>query len=236
MNPDIIPLHESFNARIDVFGVEREPVIVIDNFLAEPERLVDYAAANKSSFFQDSDFYPGLRMPGPKEYVFSIYGHMKRLMMEVFELPETGVQGQSFYSMVTVRPEDLTEKQRIPHYDIPNRQNIAMIHFLCPNTFGGTSFYRHVATGYECIDEPRVEEFSSILGGQVQRRGAPEPAYMNGDTELFQQIASYGAEFNRALIYRSSSLHSGDIPPDYALDPDPRSGRLTITSFFKTGT
>ena len=235
MSPVLIPLHESFTARVDVLGIEREPVIVIDNFLADPQRLVEYAAANKNGMRQDTDFYPGIRMPCPKEYVYSVHGHLKRLLAEVFQLPDTGVHGQASFSIVTVRPEDLTDKQRIPHYDSPNRQNVAMIHYLCPNTFGGTSFYRHVATGYESIDEPRVEEYANILGGQIQRSGAPEPAYINGDTKQFQCIASYGAEFNRAVIYRGSSLQSDDIAPDYTRDPDPRTGRLSITSFFKTG-
>ena len=235
MSPNLIPLHESFNARVDILGVEREPVIVIDNLLAAPEKLVEHAAAHSGSFRQDTDFYPGIRLPCPKEYVFSVHGHLKRLLSEVFQLPGSGVHGQSSYSIVTVRPQDLTDKQRIPHYDIPDRQNIAMIHYLCPNTFGGTSFYRHVATGFESIDEPRVEEYANILGGQIQRSGPPEAAYINGDTKQFQQIATYGAEFNRALIYRGSSLQSDDIPPEYERDPDPRTGRLSITSFFKTG-
>ena len=235
MSSSLIPLHESFNARVDVVGAEREPVILIDNFLAEPEKLVEYAVEHGSEFFQDSDFYPGIRIPCPMEYVYSVYTHLKRLMFEVFQLPETGVHGQSFYSIVTLRPDELDEKQRIPHYDIPNRHNIAMMHFLCPNTFGGTSLYHHVGTGFECIDEQRVEEFATALSKEIQRDGPPAPAYMNGDTELFCQIASYGAEFNRAIIYRSSSLHSGDIPPDYRCDPDPRTGRLSIASFFKTG-
>ena len=235
MNPKVIPLHEHFNARIDVVGVEREPVIVIDNFLSKPEMLVEYAAANRSGFCRDSGFYPGVRIPCPFDYVYTVHSHLKRLMAKVFSLPESVVQAQSFFSIVTVPPEELDMKQRIPHYDIPDRTNIAMIHFLCPNSFGGTSFYRHIGTGFECIDELRVEPFSTALSREIQAQGMPEPAYMDGDTGMFQRIVSYGAEFNRALVYRSSSLHSGDISAEYERDPDPRTGRLSITSFFKTG-
>jgi hypothetical protein len=38
--------------------------------------------------------------------------------------------------------------------------------------------------------------------------------------------------YNRALLYRSSLLHSGEIADDVSLASDPQTGRLTITGFF----
>lgn len=233
MTSYITPLHESFTARIDLIGLEKEPVIVIDNFLKDPEALVEYAASNRNRFTQDTKYYPGLRMPCTIEYMQTVHHHLFRLMSEVFQLPQSGIQGQSFFSIVTLPGEKLGLMQRIPHYDIADKANLAMIHYLCSNRFGGTSFYRHKGTGFEFIDRSRVEHYSNMLGREVQSLGLPKPAYISGDTALYQRIASYEAQFNRILIYRSSSLHSGNIAADYAFDPDPRTGRLTITSFIK---
>lgn len=234
MNSHITPLHERFSARIDLVGFEREPVIIIDNFLKDPEALVEYAASNRSRFTQDTHYYPGLRMPCTFDYMQTVHGHLFKFISQVFQLPQSGIQGQSFFSVVTLPPEKLNLMQRIPHFDMPDKTSIAMIHYLCSNKFGGTSFYRHRGTGFEFIDQSRVEIYSNALQREIQNTGLPKAAYINGDTDLYQRIASYGAEFNRILIYRSSSLHSGNIAPEYAGDPDPRAGRLSITSFIKS--
>lgn len=70
------------------------------------------------------------------------------------------------------------------------------------------------------------------LQKELRDMGVPQPpSYINGDTGSFERIESIGAKFNRCLIYRCSNLHSGDIPPDYAFDTNPRTGRFTLTSF-----
>ena len=41
------------------------------------------------------------------------------------------------------------------------------------------------------------------------------------------------AKLNRAVIYPSNVLHSGDIQTDLGLSNDPKKGRLTISSFIQ---
>jgi hypothetical protein len=234
MTSHLIPLHEKFTARIDLIGLEKEPVIVIDNFLRDPEALVEYAVSGRGGFMQDTGFYPGVRMPCTIEYMRTVYSHLSKLISEVFQLPQSRIEGiKSFFSIVNLQREKLDVRQRVPHFDVPLKTGIATIHYLCSNKFGGTSFYRHKKTGFEFIDKTRVESYSDVLHNEIRSQAVPGAEYINGDTALFQRIASYDAEFNRILIYRSSSLHSGNIAQDYARDPDPRTGRLTITSFIK---
>ena len=57
--------------------------------------------------------------------------------------------------------------------------------------------------------------------------------YIHGSTENYEEIASYKAVYNRLLMYRGSSLHSGIINSDYNFDPSPETGRLTVTSFIE---
>jgi hypothetical protein len=230
-DPQIIPLHPDFRSSVELIGVEKEPVVVIDNFVQQPEALVDYACGCK--FTQDTGFYPGLRAPCPLGYLKTLYAHLSGFLADIFQLPPSDIEGISaFFAIVTTPPEKLAPQQRKPHYDVPYKTGIAMIHYLCPDSYSGTSFYRHRETGYEFVDKARSEHYLQSLLRQVREQGLPQ-AYINGDTELFQRIASYGVAFNRILIYRSSSLHSGDIPPDYRPDPNPKTGRLTITSFIQ---
>jgi len=67
----------------------------------------------------------------------------------------------------------------------------------------------------------------------VAEQGIPPPGYVNGSTALFEQIAAYDAVFNRALVYRGTSLHSGSLPPDFVPDANPRTGRLTVNTFLE---
>ncbi|MEE2917018.1 MAG: DUF6445 family protein, partial [Pseudomonadota bacterium] len=61
--------------------------------------------------------------------------------------------------------------------------------------------------------------------------GDPPPAYIADSTPLFERTALVAAQPNRAVIYRSSLLHSGAIAPGAALGDDPARGRLTVTAF-----
>ena len=55
--------------------------------------------------------------------------------------------------------------------------------------------------------------------------------YINDCSAEFEQLLVQDAQFNRLLMYRGSSLHSGCIGHDYTYVPDPATGRLTLTSF-----
>ena len=69
------------------------------------------------------------------------------------------------------------------------------------------------------------------MNAEVRATGMPPAQYVDGDTSLFERIASYQAAFNRALIYRGSMLHSVNVPPGFVPDTDPRTGRLTVNTF-----
>jgi hypothetical protein len=60
---------------------------------------------------------------------------------------------------------------------------------------------------------------------------SPGPEYINGDTALFEQVAMQAGRFNRMLVYRRNSLHSGCIARNFVPDPNPLTGRLSINCF-----
>jgi hypothetical protein len=109
--------------------------------------------------------------------------------------------------------------------------SLAIVHYLSHEDFGGTAFYRHRSTGFETVDSSRHARYLEMLGADFAAHGEPLPAYIQGDTPIFEQIARYEPVFNRALIYRSSLLHCGCVPNDVDLPVDLRTGRLTMASF-----
>jgi hypothetical protein len=96
---------------------------------------------------------------------------------------------------------------------------------------GGTAFYRHRATGFEFVDAARKDTYYAHIERLLQSPESLQPTYINGDTELFERIASVPAVFNRMLVYRRNSLHSGSIERDFLPDPNPLTGRLSINCF-----
>lgn len=103
--------------------------------------------------------------------------------------------------------------------------------YLCAGDHGGTAFYRHRTTGYEYVDHQRAAEYKCAVDKDVRQQGMPAASYMDGSTEIFEKIASFNAMFNRILIYRCTSLHSGNIAADFSFDPNPRTGRLSLNTF-----
>ncbi|MGM8227376.1 DUF6445 family protein [Cellvibrio sp. ARAG 10.3] len=224
-------LHEHFRYRVDRVGQEGEPVLVIDNFLTNAESLVNYVI-RFGQFQLAGPGYPGVRSPAPDKYLVALRQLLGDLIYRTFDLDEQDITGaQADFSMVMTPPQHLRLPHRIPHYDSNKRAELAAVHFLCSGPQGSTAFYRHRQTGYEFVDHSRLAHYRATLEAEVKQQGDLPARYMNGSTPLFEQIAEYGALFNRILIYPCTSLHSGNIPEDFVFDADPRRGRLSINTF-----
>jgi hypothetical protein len=209
-------------------GNEQEPVVVVDNFEADPEQLIEIAAAQ--TYRTIGPFFPGVRAPLAPTLIRSIRERVAGIIRETFGLSGELNRMESYFSLVTTPPHALAPLQRLPHFDGLGRERIAMLHHLGRAEKGGTAFFRHRSTGYETMTAERFATYGAAVNREVAGLGLPA-RYMTADMALFEQIAHYPARFNRLLIYRGNTLHSGDIPQDLALTPDPRTGRFSINTF-----
>jgi hypothetical protein len=226
-----LSLHPGFVSTVTRVGHEGAPVIVIDNFLQYPDVMVDYAVSSTFEGVSDT-FYPGVRAPLPSIYCFAVRAFLGELVADAFDLRASAVAGElGHLSLVTTRPAQLGLMQRMPHIDSSSPKQIAVLHYLCEQAKGGTSFYRHRRTGFESVDQSRAQAFRHAMIEDLKRLGAPPARYLCGDDAVFERIAGFEAAFNRVLIYRSFCLHSADISADFNFDPDPRTGRLTANTF-----
>jgi hypothetical protein len=217
---------------IEHIGREGEPVVVIDDFAADPDVLRAVAVA--SDFGPASHHYPGVRAALPDDYLANQLRDIVTVLAEAFGQAGPVEVIDASYSIVTTRPEDLAIGQRLPHCDAHARNRIALIHYLSPDT-DGTAFFRHRSTGFETVDERRAALYADQLAAELRHGGLPPATYISGDTPLFERTTVAEARYNRALLYRSCLLHSGAIAPDAALSTDPATGRLTITGFLSVG-
>lgn len=214
-------------------GAEREPVLIVDDLLRDPQALVCYADSGAAFRKQDQDFYPGIRKPLDLAYADNIYRHLRDLFLDTFNQgQDAGIDALScLLSLTTTPQEHLRPIQSVPHVDSSDRTHIAGVHYLCTEAFGGTSFYRHRSTGYETLDAARIAAYAPRLKAEVIALQARSFAYIRGDTALFERTGGVAAKFNRAIYYRSNVLHSGDIPADIGIGmAAPRTGRLTANT------
>lgn len=216
-------------ARIDRIGRERQPVIVIDDFVPDPSLL--RAKAEMLEYRTMGRHYPGLRAEVAASDVEAYLAPVQDLIAGVFGLREPAAIISAGYSIVTTRPAELTPIQRLPHFDGFEAERIALLHYLDGAERGGTAFYRHRSTGYETISADRHAAYDAALRADVARDGLPEPAYIGGSTPIYEQVARFEARPNRALIYRGHMLHCADLPSDLDFTPDPRRARLTVNTF-----
>jgi hypothetical protein len=225
-----LDLHPDLRLQRLTIGAERAPLLVIDNFVADAEALV--ADACTRAYTVRSRYFPGIRAEAPPAYQQLLITRLRNELLDCLGLTDgTFTLSMCHYSVVTTPAKELTPPQRIPHVDSFASTGLATIHYLFKANRGGTAFYRHRRTGFEIIDESRRATYARALDEEHAGPAAPGPGYINGNTELFEQIAKQDGVFNRLLIYRRNSLHSGCIEASAAPDPNPATGRLSINSF-----
>ena len=225
VNPDCV-------ATVIYVGADKEPVLIIDDLLLDPEALVRYAELGAPFRKEEKDFYPGIRKLLSMDYAQAIHDHLQQVFLDTFSggRPASIVPLSSLLSVTSTAEEDLRPIQSVPHFDSFDPTQIAGVHYLCPATFGGTAFYRHRSTGFESMNAARLAQYAPQLKREVMDLKATSFRYIRGDTTLFERTACVEAKFNRAIYYRSNILHSGDMAADVVLPPDPRTGRLTANT------
>jgi hypothetical protein len=210
-------------------GREQAPLLVIDHLIADAESLVDLAASKL--FGNEAGHYPGIRAKVPLTYQQFVLDRFGPLFSEYFGLGGRRLRFTTcYFSIVTTPPEKLVYLQRVPHSDSFLSSQLAFVHYLFKTDLGGTAFYRHRKTGFEVIDENRGAEYLRCLEEEEFGPHAPAPAYINGDTPLYEEVGRQQGVFNRMLAYRRSSLHSGCIAAGFLPDPNPAPGAFRSTA------
>lgn len=210
-------------------GREGEPLLVIDNVMADAQHLVEEAArASFAPAFGPAGGYPGLRAPAPLDYVEAVARTLFPQIVAAFALPPVRLaRAECNFSLVTQRPETLAASQREPHVDTVDPLQFAILHYLCGPDHGGTGFYRHRATGFETLTDERIAPYRTARASEPP----PPSGYPARESAAFEQIGGIDAAFDRIAVYRSRLLHSGLIADPARLSSDPRAGRLTANIF-----
>lgn len=229
-----IKLNPSARVRRIAVGHETLPLLVIDDFISDPDALVRHAAGRL--FTERWRWFPGIRTRAPLAWRRLVVEQLGELLCEFFGLGRRSLSfSMCHYSLITTPADQLAMPQRIPHFDSLGSDGIASIHYLFRAPYGGTAFYRHRRTGFESVDESRRDAYFAALESELAGPDAPAAAYIDGDTALFEQVHAESGRFNRILFYRRNALHSGSIARTFVPDGNPLTGRLSINSFIDPG-
>jgi len=218
-------------------GAEQIPVLIIDNFFEHTKPLIDLATDEQEHEFsaQLDNYYPGIRKPMVGDYADQICQHYSAIISARYAFNPEQTQAHplmSAFAITSTPANQLTPIQMVPHFDSTDVQQFAIVHYLCSATHGGTAFYRHRSSGFETINDERLVPYGSELKQQaIAAQLHKQPGYIDGNSELFEQIHCVSAAMNRAIIYPSNLLHSGHINTEQGLSADPKRGRLTVSTF-----
>lgn len=228
-------VNTKISSRLISVGAENIPILVIDEAIPNATAFKQHAINSCENLFEQG-LYPGFRCKTMPQYSHllveivnqQIEQHVNQLGGSFAKMKTV----DAYFSMVTKKPEELVQAQRIPHYDRPQSGQLAAVHYLCDEKHGGTSFYRHRSSANEIVDTAKESDYLALLE-QETKQHPPEYQYMNGDTPLFERIHQVKAKFNRIVVYPSNCLHSGDIPRDFVPTMNPTEGRFTVTAFLE---
>jgi len=227
-----VGLNPAARVRIMPVGRAREPVIVVDEALTDPDLAIEQAAQLAFAAADEGrGGFPGIRARAPRALAALVVEGALAPVERVFGLSRSSLSGfDASFSIVTAAPAALHPLQRIPHIDTRDPRRIAILLYLGRGRMGGTAFFRQDSTGLEQVGPDRFDAYCAARRADLARLPR-RSGYPGADTPGYTETAHFEARFNRLLVYRSCSLHSGVIPPDAELSADPRLGRLTVNIF-----
>ncbi len=215
------------------FGSSGSPVVVVDGITGRLAEIVEIAA-ELAPFPASQTYYPGLRRiftaadVAATAYADALLEAAAPFIGGAFDAGSFDLIEASF-SMVTTAPVALDGPQRVPHFDSTDPDYIAVLHYLGDTPGTGTAFYRQQSTGIELVTDTNLPSYIAA----AKADSAVMAGYINTSDARYEQTGRIDAAADRLVIYRGAQLHSGIIPPDMPLSPDPRRGRLTANLFVR---
>lgn len=224
--------------------IRRQPItadeacVIVDNFLQNPDEIVEFACRHAGEFSMPERGYPGLLLDIKDDAMTEVYRFIRFEMSKLFAFLKGGMKLSANLSMATMQPHQLSNLQRICHVDPRDRMdrfNYAALVYLFKNEeLGGTGFYRwkdrklmEQATAAE-LDDPA----KGLAFLQEHFATFREPAcYMTESNEIAELVASVPARFNRLIFYSGDLPHSASIASPELLAMDFSQGRLTLNCF-----
>lgn len=209
--------------------------LVVDDALAEPDRLLQYAVDNRAAFGAvDFSAYPGVYLDAPQSFGAALAEFFNLRVRRHFDARRL-VHMQCRLSMVTLAPAQLQPTQCLAHRDQltldPGQSIQACILYLFRDAqLGGTGFYEIGRAAGEL--DALSRDAQHLPAAEFFARYGLTPGYLTDSNSWYTRIGGIEARWNRCIFFDGYALHSGDIRQPQRLSADPLTGRLTCNGFF----
>ena len=235
MSSKIITINPNFNIKIVKLGLEKTPIIIIDDFALDLDEIKENAC-NKAQFApRNNSYYPGIQAKLPREYAITALQAIYKQLYSIYDIPRHLILKPQdlFYGLITTQEKDLSVPQQSPHFDTPRPFFFAAIHYLNDSTHGGTGMFHHKPTGFERINEQKIKQYFMSIDSNVDVTKKSPSQYIKNSNEQYELLDCIDYKANRLVLYPSNLLHSGIIAPETDISSCPKTGRLTANFFIE---
>jgi len=232
---NIIDINPKIQPQIIEVGLEKTPIIIIDNFALDTSNI-KADAAKESDFTADAhSYYPGIRSTLPKPYVITTLQTIYRQLYHIYQVPKhLQLKPQDiYYSLITKTETELSHLQSLPHFDTSRPYYFAILHYLAPAPHGNTGLFRHKSSQFERITEQRVEPYLAACQQDIIDYGEPDKKYCIASDERYELYHQIEYKENRLVIYPGNLLHSTLVDSKHDINADIEHGRLTANIFIE---
>ena len=193
--------------------------VVVDDFLKEPNALVEYASRHPGEFSHPNVGYPGVQIRVNDDAMTEIFRFVRSRMSRLFGFMRGRIGIRSLLSLLTSPAGQLSPMQRICHID-PNADAgcakfAALVYLFGDERLGGTSFYRWrneelVWEGCRSLLRRDASQGEHFLKQHFATFREP-PRYMTESNDVAELLYTVPARFNRFVFYSGDTPHTGAI-------------------------
>jgi Family of unknown function (DUF6445) len=206
---------------------------VIDDALADPDALVQFAKTAKSAFkHSPADSFPGVELRMADSFSAKFEDFFRRHLRRYFDARRI-VATHTRLSLHTCPADELRPLQWLPTREsvTPSRDHsvvAATLYLFNEPGFDGTGFYLPKKTWQDTL---RLYEESRSLGAQIfSDKYRIKPGYMTQGDDYFQLVQAVPAKRNRLVVYDGAMFHATTISAPEKLTTDANSGLLAMNA------
>jgi Family of unknown function (DUF6445) len=210
-------------------------VFVIDNVLADPDSLVQFASRARSAFSREAlGAFPGVELRMIESFNAKFETFFRLHLRHYFDIRRT-LKSETRLSLATLTREQLRASHCIP-YRIERRVTdseaiIAFeLHLFRDEHLGGIGFHEPINSVRDTM--ALWNDFQNMPDADALRKHRLVRNYCTASNAYFRLVRIVPPKFNRLVVFDGAAFHSAHIEQPEHLTRDVETGRLTLTGKF----